>query len=62
MNPYWRWRVVNYAGEVIEESNETFPTIAGAVAQGTKRLIQMNVVDRSEPMRGHRSTTYRRRR
>src|SRR5438034_31318 len=38
MNPHWRWRIVNYAGEVVEESNETFPTIASAVAQGTKRL------------------------
>src|SRR5437879_8575154 len=58
MNPHWRWRIVNYAGEVVEESNETFPTIASAVAQGTKRLVQMNVVDRSEPVRGYRSTTH----
>ena len=58
MNPHWRWRIVNYAGEVVEESNDTFPTIASAVAQGTKRLVQMNVVDRSEPVRGYRSTTH----
>ena len=60
MNPHWRWRIVNYAGEVIEESSETFPTIASAVAEGTKRLEQMNVVDRSEPERGYRTTAYRR--
>ena len=48
MNPHWRWRIVN----------ETFSTIASAVAQGTKRLVQMNVVDRSEPVRGYRSTTH----
>src|SRR5207253_1996777 len=42
----------------VEESNETFSTIASAVAQGTKRLVQMNVVDRSEPVRGYRSTTH----
>ncbi|MBI5628499.1 MAG: hypothetical protein HY953_06230 [Candidatus Rokubacteria bacterium] len=57
-SPSWRWRIVNYAGELVEESRETFPTIAAAVAQGTKRLIEMNVVDRSEPVRGYRSTSH----
>ncbi len=57
-NPRWRWRIVNYAGEVVEESNETFVTIASAVAQGTKRLTQMNVVDNSQPARTFRSTTH----
>src|SRR2546425_12733835 len=57
-NPHWRWRIVNYAGEVVEESHEIFPTIASAVAQGTKRLVQMNVGGPSEPGRGHRSTTH----
>src|SRR3989442_15255186 len=56
-NPHWRWRIVNYAGEVVEESHEIFPTIASAVAQGTKRLVQMKVVDRSGPVRGYHSTT-----
>ncbi len=60
--PNWRWRIVNYAGELVEESYETFPTIATAVAHGTKRLIAMNVVDRSEPVRGYRSTSHLRRR
>src|SRR2546426_10265467 len=59
-NPHWRWRIVNYAGEGVEESHEIFPTIASAVAQGTKRLAQRNVVGRSEPVRGYRSTTHRR--
>src|SRR5439155_25120851 len=58
MNPHWRWRIVNYAGEVVEEANETFSTIASAVAQGTKRLAQTNVVDRTEPVLGYRSTTH----
>ncbi len=57
-NPSWRWRIVNYAGEVIEESHDTFPTIASAVANGTKRLVQMNVVDRSVAVRTHRSTSH----
>ena len=45
----WRWRIVNYAGEVIEESRETFPTIASAVEQGSKRLAKMDGVDNSVP-------------
>jgi hypothetical protein len=57
-NPNWRWRIVNYAGEILEESRETFPTIASAVAQGAKRLAEMNVVDRSVATRPHRSTAH----
>ncbi len=45
LNPRWRWRIVNDAGEVVEESNESFPTIARAVTQGTARLGPMNAVD-----------------
>ncbi len=54
----WRWRIVNYAGEIVEESREAFPTIASALAQGQRRLGQMNVVDRSTAMRAHRSTLH----
>ena len=57
-NPAWRWRMVNYAGETVAESRDGFPTIAAALAQGTKRLNKMNVVDRSEPARWHRSTSH----
>jgi hypothetical protein len=56
--PDWRWRIVNYAGEIIEESRETFPNIASAVARGTQRLEQMNVVDRSVAARPYRSTSH----
>jgi hypothetical protein len=52
LRPDWRWRIVNYAGEILEESRDSFPTIASAVAKGTQRLVQMNVVDRSTPVRG----------
>ncbi len=45
--PEWRWRIVNYAGEIIEESEATFPSIASAVAEGAKRLQSMDTVDRS---------------
>lgn len=50
----WRWRIVNYAGEMIEESNDVFATIAAAVAQGSERLVALNVVDRSDQSRSWR--------
>jgi hypothetical protein len=46
-SPGWRWRVVNYAGEMIEESREMFATIGIAVAHGKKRHAEMDIVDRS---------------
>lgn len=55
----WRWRIVNYAGEVIEESNDVFASIAAAVAQGSARLVTLNVVDRSEPSRPWRRVSNR---
>ena len=56
--PDWRWRIVNYAGDVIEESRETYPSISAAVAKGTERLIVLNVVDRSAPSRSWRTTSH----
>lgn len=56
-SPDWRWRIVNYAGDVIEESSETFPSIATAVAEGTRRLSQLNITDRSVRTFG-RSTSH----
>lgn len=52
--PGWRWRVVNYAGEMIEESRETFPTISIAVVHGKKRHAEMDIVDRSTPAPAYR--------
>jgi hypothetical protein len=57
-DPLWRWRIVNYAGELVEESRETFPTIAGALEQGSKRLRVMDVVDNSIPAPSYRSTRH----
>ena len=54
-DPLWRWRIVNYAGELVEESRETFPTIAGALAQGSKRMSALDVVDHSVPYVAYRS-------
>jgi hypothetical protein len=47
LRPDWRWRIVDYAGEIVEESRASFPTIGSAVAEGTKRLDDMNAADRS---------------
>jgi hypothetical protein len=56
--PEWRWRIVNYAGDTVEESRETFPTISAAVARGTRRLVDLNVVDHTTaPTRSWRSTS-----
>jgi hypothetical protein len=58
--PSWRWRIVTYAGDTLAESQETFPTIVSAVAEGTRRLIAMNVVDHSTRTYGwYRTTGYR---
>src|SRR4029078_1350810 len=45
--PAWSWRIVNYAGDTVEESEATYATIGGAVEEGAKRRERMNVVDRS---------------
>jgi hypothetical protein len=60
--PDWRWRIVNYAGEIIEESRDTFETIAAAVAGGTRRMQAMNVIDRSTAPPYRRSTSHLRNR
>ena len=62
LRPDWRWRIVSYEGEMVAESHETFPTIAVAVANGTKRLSELNVVNRAEIVRAHRWNSQRRRR
>jgi hypothetical protein len=46
--------VVNYAGEMIEESRETYSTISIAVAHGKKRHAEMDIVDRSMPIPAYR--------
>jgi hypothetical protein len=61
-NGRWRWRIVNYAGEPVEESRENFPTIASAVEHGSKRLRQTDIVDNSVPFSPYnRSTRHPRR-
>ena len=70
-HPDWRWRIVNYAGEVVEESSRAFPlqevpfcghaTIAAAVAVGAERLRQLDTPDTSRSSNPYRSTSYLRR-
>jgi hypothetical protein len=57
-SPGWHWRVVNYAGEMVEESHETFETISIAVAQGKKRQAELDIVDRSVPNSSYRPAPY----
>jgi hypothetical protein len=47
---------------MVEESRESFPTITVAVSHGTKRLLQMNVVDNSVARPAYRTTSHLRRR
>jgi hypothetical protein len=56
--PDWRWRIVNYAGEMVEESSDTYPTIALAVSVGAQRLQAMNARDVSVPGNPYRSTSH----
>lgn len=56
-SPSWRWRIVSYAGDVIEESRETFETIAGAVASGARRLREIDMPDHSVSPRNGWSTS-----
>ena len=58
VRPEWRWRIVNYAGEMVEESFTTFPTIAVAVARGIQRLEELNTTDRSVRVNSYRSTSH----
>jgi hypothetical protein len=53
----WYWRIVNYAGEVVEESRGPFATIGGAVADGRLRLTAMDVIDVSERPSAYRRST-----
>jgi len=56
--PDWRWRIVDYAGVIVEESRLTFRTIALAVEEGRRRLRELDT-DRSIPKPVYR-TSYQR--
>ena len=56
--PDWRWRIVNDAGDMVEESFDTFASIAEAVAVGAERLQEMDVADVSKRVNPYRSTSH----
>ena len=59
--PEWRWRIVDYAGQMVEESYGTFPSIESAVADGVLRLHARDDRDvASTPARIPRSTSHMR--
>jgi hypothetical protein len=53
--PDWRWRIVGHTGQVVEESSETFPTIAIAIAHGTRRLESISCIRRAARVPTHGS-------
>ncbi len=57
-HPDWRWRIVNYAGEMVEESFDIFQTIGAAVAAGAQRLREMDGVDLSVRRNPYASTSH----
>jgi len=44
--PDWRWRIVDYDGQTIEESEIAFPTISSALEDGSRRLARITRGDR----------------
>ncbi len=61
-SPGWRWRIVNFAGEMVEESFRVFSGLAEAVAAGGQRLREIDVVDLSVRPSPYRSTSHLRHR
>ncbi len=56
--PEWRWRLVNYAGDVVEESSQTFPSIAIAITNGTRRMNDLDADDTRRSPTYYRSTSH----
>jgi hypothetical protein len=47
-NPEWRWRIVNNAGELVEESRHVYLSIEAAVTDGQQRIRELDIQDLSE--------------
>lgn len=56
LNPAWRWRIVSYSGEQVEESREEFVSIGAALAKGGKRMRELNIVDKTVAAPTYRPT------
>ena len=37
-SPGWRWRILDYSGQMVEESDGTFGSIESALAHGVERI------------------------
>jgi hypothetical protein len=48
--PEWRWRLISYAGDIVEESREIFPCIADAIGAGAVRSEELRVRDSRESL------------
>ena len=46
--PEWRWRIVDLEGALVEESRDTFGSIANALVDGTRRKGELAVRDLAE--------------
>jgi hypothetical protein len=57
-SPDWRWRIVDYAGQIVEESSQSYPSIAVAVGFGKRRLEELNIRDVSVNGSSYRSTSH----
>lgn len=53
-HPDWRWRISDYAGTTLEESEVSFATIAAAVAAGRRRLRRFGPLDEADVAAGRR--------
>jgi hypothetical protein len=48
--PAWRWRLISYAGDIVEESRDVFRSIAEAIGAGAVRSEELRVRDISQPV------------
>ena len=53
-HPDWRWRISDYAGTTLEESDVSFASIAAAVAAGRRRLRTIGPLDGADVAAGRR--------
>lgn len=53
-HPEWRWRISDYAGTTLEESEGSFASIAAAVAAGRRRLRTIGPLEGADVAAGRR--------
>ena len=57
--PEWRWRLMTYAGDIVEESREVFGTIAAAISAGAIRSEELRVRSLSRPVLEYAASLHR---